>query len=97
MTSMIDRACMAAWPDYETVTDEMRSRMRAVIAAIGGEMSDPVKSPDPLYDPTYGDAVVLITDLRAERDRLRAALEEIANAPLPKWACDIARRALEGK
>ena len=50
-----------------------------------------------------------IAALKAERDellgynvyavgecnKLRAALEEIANAPLPKWACDIARRTLE--
>ena len=52
-----------------------------------------------------------IAALKAERDellgynvyavgecnKLRAALEEIANAPLPKWACDIALRALEEK
>jgi hypothetical protein len=35
-------------------------------------MSDPVKSPDPLYDPIYGDAVVLITDLKAEIAALKA-------------------------
>jgi hypothetical protein len=32
-----------------------------------------------IYDPLYGDAVVLITDLKAERDRLRAALERIVD------------------
>ena len=30
----IERACMAAWPDHEAVTEEMRSRMRAAIAVI---------------------------------------------------------------
>ena len=38
-----------------------------------------------------------ITTLKAERDMLNTALERIANAPLPKWACDIALRALEEK
>jgi hypothetical protein len=32
--NMIERACMAAWPDAEAVTDEMRSRMRAAIAVM---------------------------------------------------------------
>ena len=56
-------------------------------------MSDPVKSPDPLYDPIYGDAVVLITDLKAEiaalqteRDRLRAQLEERLYETAPRLA-----------
>jgi hypothetical protein len=35
-------------------------------------MIDPIKSPDPLYDPSYGDAVVLITDLKTENAKLRA-------------------------
>jgi len=34
MTDMIDRACLACWPDDTTITDEMRSRMRAAIAAM---------------------------------------------------------------
>jgi hypothetical protein len=42
----------------------------------------------PVYDPSYGDAVALITDLKAERDRLLEALGYID---------DVARRALEGK
>jgi hypothetical protein len=29
----IERACLAAWPDDQTVTEDMRSRMRAAIAA----------------------------------------------------------------
>ena len=40
-------------------------------------MSDPVKSPDPLYDPIYGDAVVLITDLKAEIAALKAERDRL--------------------
>ena len=45
----------------------------------------------------YAHAVEQIAALKAERDMLNTALERIANAPLPKWACDIALRALEEK
>ena len=32
--NMIERMALAAWPDAERITDEMRSRMRAAIMAM---------------------------------------------------------------
>jgi hypothetical protein len=50
----------------------------------------------PVYDPSYGDAVVLIADLKAERDKLRAALEWYSKE-LPMSSGDIAREVLAGE
>ena len=83
MTSMIDRACMAAWPDCEAVTDEMRSRMRAAIAATAmrEEISWLKSERDHLLQKYL---------------KLRAALEWYAKE-LPMSSGDIAREVLAGK
>jgi chromosome segregation ATPase len=70
--TMIDQACLAAWPDYETVTDEMRSRMRAAIAAIE-------KAPIEIIDLSAKEIDLVdrlnneIATLEAERDNWKTA------------------------
>jgi regulator of replication initiation timing len=88
-------------PEFEAVKAE-RDDLKRQLTAL------------PIYDPSYGDAVVLISDLKterdklfeengklaavyAERDRLRAALEQIIEHYDTNEADAIARRALEGK
>ena len=88
-----------AYYTYSTVLG-----LHAEIAALKAERDD-LKRQLAAYDPCYGDAVVLITDLKAERDRLRPALDRIAwhdkcgrdSLTKLEQAVEIARRALEGK
>ena len=86
--------------DQVNATIEMvEAPLRAEIKALKAERDDLKRQLTalPVYDPSYGDAVVLITDLKAERDKLRAALEEIASMEgyADYGQCDIARCALE--
>jgi hypothetical protein len=104
MTSMIEQACLAAWPDYETVTDEMRSRMRAAIAAMQ-EPTDAEHTISIVQALTAQEAAIIELQeenaaLKAERDKLRVALETLLNVGIiddeeTRQARNAARRALE--
>jgi hypothetical protein len=81
MTSMIEQACLAAWPDYEAVTDEMRSRMRAAIAAMQ-EPTDGEHTVSTMQALMAQGAVIVelqdeIATLKAERDGLRKEIARL--------------------
>ena len=112
MTDMIDRACLAAWPDYETVTDEMRSRMRAAIAGgVGGEMKAEIRALREERDRAGAERDALriyhveleaeIAALKAERDKLKDLVLEHENGLMALGHENVklraAAKALEGK
>jgi len=48
----------------------------------------------PLNLEEYNSLKAAFVEAEAEIERLRAALQSLADAPLPKWACETAKEAL---